>query len=88
MIRKSDNTIYEGEWKAQKHHGKGTLILKNPNGEEIERYEGDWIDGQKSGQGIFRAADGTVYEGSWLNDMVYLLSIFFICIFYISYLLL
>mgnify|MGYP006206877457 CR=1 FL=1 len=31
------------------------------------RYEGDWKDGQRTGQGDFTMRDGTRYTGGWLN---------------------
>ena len=32
-----DGSIYEGEWKDDKHHGKGILSFANGT-----RYEGEW----------------------------------------------
>ena len=35
-----------------------------------DSYEGQWDQfGQKSGQGKLIMKDGTIYEGSWANDM-------------------
>lgn len=33
-----------------------------------DRYEGDWKDGKKDGQGIMYYADGNKYEGRWKDD--------------------
>jgi len=30
-------------------------------------YEGDYLDGKRSGKGVYRYADGAVYEGDWLD---------------------
>ena len=30
-------------------------------------YEGEWIDGERSGYGIMQWYDGRVYEGTWLK---------------------
>jgi len=31
-------------------------------------YEGEWIDDKANGYGIYIHANGTRYEGNWLND--------------------
>ena len=35
-----------GEWLASKPHGKGIYYYRN-----LDRYEGEWVDGQKHGRG-------------------------------------
>lgn len=32
-----------------------------------ERYDGEWLEGQESGVGVFTWQDGSTYEGFWLN---------------------
>ena len=54
---------YEGEWKDDKMHGKGTIIFAN-GGE----YAGEHIDGKLHGQGTFTTADGKVLKGLFEND--------------------
>ena len=45
-------------------NGKGTFIW--PNG---DRYEGDWVNGQRTGQGkYFYSSGGGVYTGEWKNN--------------------
>lgn len=45
-------------------NGKGTF--KWPNG---DRYEGDWVNGQRTGQGkYFYSSGGGVYTGEWKNN--------------------
>jgi hypothetical protein len=49
-----------------KRHGKGTYTYKSGS-----KYEGDWEDGRKSGQGKFEylQKDGSAfYEGQWMAD--------------------
>ena len=31
------------------------------------KYQGDWIKGKMTGKGLCQWADGTVYEGLWLD---------------------
>ena len=33
-----------------------------------EKYEGEWKDGKRNGQGTFTYADGKMSEGQWRND--------------------
>ena len=54
----ANGDIYEGEIKESKFHGKGKL--KNIDG---EIYDGDFIDGQKSGIAKIIFEDNTIYEG-------------------------
>ena len=44
-------------------HGKGTYTYLSGGS-----YAGQWLHGQKSGQGKRTWADGTVYEGEWENN--------------------
>uniref|UniRef100_A0A7S3YDZ5 MORN repeat-containing protein 5 n=1 Tax=Lotharella globosa TaxID=91324 RepID=A0A7S3YDZ5_9EUKA len=55
---------YEGEWKANKKHGKG--VFKYPNG---DKYEGQWRNDQKTGQGVYTFKNGDKYEGKFANNM-------------------
>ena len=40
-------------------------ILMHPNG---DIYEGQWLDGQASGEGTYITTDGSKYVGQWKND--------------------
>ncbi|CAF4180006.1 unnamed protein product, partial [Adineta steineri] len=53
-----DGSRYEGEWKNQKQHGKGTGYYVDG-----DKYTGDWIDNKRTDQGIFAWANGDRYEG-------------------------
>ncbi len=97
---------YDGEWRAGKMHGQGTLkwvtggtsaclggsedgcnaasLPSASNGAQCappsmlpwprwlplpagERYDGEWLEGQESGVGVFTWQDGSTYEGFWLG---------------------
>jgi hypothetical protein len=60
---------YEGGFRFGFNHGQGRKIY--PNGDV---YEGQWVDGLRSGSGalVFGAGSpwfGDRYEGQWLDDM-------------------
>ncbi|XP_055017146.1 radial spoke head 10 homolog B, partial [Boleophthalmus pectinirostris] len=64
---------YEGTWcnGVQHGHGKHTWILKREDGTryfQSNQYIGDFVCGQRHGQGTFYYADGAVYEGEWRNN--------------------
>jgi hypothetical protein len=44
---------------------QGRGVRTFPDG---SRYEGDHDQGERTGRGTFRAANGDVYEGSWLAN--------------------
>jgi len=31
-------------------------------------YDGDWINGLKTGQGLYKFSNGDTYEGQWLKE--------------------
>lgn len=54
---------YQGERNAfNRFHGQGTYV--NSRG----KYEGNWVDGVKSGQGVFTAKGGESYTGQWADN--------------------
>ena len=57
---------YEGGWKDDNPHGKGTYHYADGNS-----YEGRWAWGIKEGKGIFRWAAGERYEGDWADDIMH-----------------
>ena len=59
----ADGSIYEGNFKKSKCHGKGRLI--NSDGDV---YEGDWMDGMVHGEGKYRIKNGPIYVGEWKED--------------------
>ena len=58
--RRETDSIYVGEVKDGKRHGRGTLTL--PDG---EKYEGEFKDGEYNGNGILTLPDGEKYEGEF-----------------------
>ena len=58
-----DGNIYEGQIKDSNFNGKG--ILKNFSNEIL--YEGDFVNGEKTGNGKIIFEDGTIYEGNLEN---------------------
>lgn len=35
-----------------------------------DRYEGDWLDGNKDGKGTYTYVNGNKYNGEWKEDAV------------------
>ena len=56
---------YIGQYLLGKEHGKGTFVWVNRGA----RYEGDFVNGLRSGKGIQSFADGERYEGEWRDDL-------------------
>jgi hypothetical protein len=40
-------------------------VMTSPN---EERYQGDWQEDKKQGQGIYYYPNGEKYDGEWIND--------------------
>ncbi|NXS92612.1 MORN3 protein, partial [Jacana jacana] len=55
--------VYAGWWKNDKKCGHGVTFYSG-----MERYEGEWSSGLRSGWGRMYYQDGSVYEGQWLED--------------------
>jgi hypothetical protein len=51
-----------GQWKENKKHGKGTYIWGPASKWAGDIYKGDYVDGNRTGQGIYNYANGNVYE--------------------------
>lgn len=43
-------------------------MVTYPNG---NRYEGEWRDNQRNGNGVLEFANGDKYDGEWKNDVQY-----------------
>ena len=63
----ADGDQYEGDWKDDRRHGKGTVTYAAVEGGAAEKYEGDWCEGKMHGYGKYFYADGGVYEGEWVE---------------------
>ena len=55
--------MYEGEWVANQHHGRGTLYYASGSA-----YDGQWVSGKKHGRGTYRWHDGRVEIGYYDRD--------------------
>lgn len=58
-----DGSVYCGQWRDSKRHGKGKCIWKDGS-----IYEGEWLFDAATGKGRLIHADGDIYEGDWIND--------------------
>jgi uncharacterized caspase-like protein len=58
---------YDGDWKEDKWHGKGTQHGKTDDGVTFT-YVGDFVDGNSHGKGKITWENGTQYEGDWKDD--------------------
>ena len=60
------NGYYIGDVnRYEKPHGKGTFYWNDG-----DRYEGDWVNGERTGKGKLTFANGDVYEGDFVVDGV------------------
>ena len=71
------NLHYKGEYNYKgERHGKGTYEYKLSKYKkttlEDAKYEGDWVEGKREGQGVLTWThgdySGNKYEGEWKND--------------------
>lgn len=58
-----DRSIYYGQWKNGKRHGKGKQYWTDGS-----FYEGYWINDMANIYGRLIHSDGDAYEGEWSND--------------------
>ncbi|KAI8761234.1 alsin, partial [Biomphalaria glabrata] len=61
VMKWSDGSIFEGEFKKGLLHGPGVFTLVKSSGKEIQK--GHWKDGKLNGKGIISYANGDYYEG-------------------------
>ena len=59
----NDGDTYEGEWKNNIRHGKGTYTFANGI-----KYVGNYKDGKRHGQGTYTFANGEKYVGNFKDD--------------------
>lgn len=60
----ANGNVYDGTWKKNMKHGKGTF--KCVNG---DKYIGDWVDDQMHGKGTYYSNNGDRYEGMWAKGL-------------------
>jgi len=65
-IKQKDGSIYHGQMKKNKKHGRGKLIFKDQR-----VYEGYFKDDKMQGKGRMVHPNGDVYEGEWKNNMAH-----------------
>lgn len=58
-----DGSSYEGEVKDGLRHGSGRYTIDDAT------YEGEWLEGKKHGRGKIVFKSGSIFEGSFSNDM-------------------
>lgn len=59
-VELADKSVYTGELKNKRFHGRGKLVQANG-----DFYEGQWAEGRKHGIGVLFLSSGHLYEGSW-----------------------
>ncbi|CAF3600529.1 unnamed protein product [Adineta steineri] len=57
---------YEGEMKGENRHGKGKMDFASG-----DKYTGDWIEGKRTGHGVYIFARGNRYEGQWKDNKMH-----------------
>lgn len=60
----SNGNRYEGEWLADKKHGKGIFNYASPRDES---YFGDWVNNEEHGSGIYTYKDGSREKRDYRN---------------------
>ena len=65
----SHGSIYQGDWKDNKKHGKGKFISNN--GTKTLVYEGEWEHGNIHGKGKMKYHNNSVYEGEWKHGKIH-----------------
>lgn len=63
---------YSGNWENDKPNGLGDLIWleeKGLNKAFRNRYSGQFLDNKRNGLGKFFYANGSIFEGEWLNNL-------------------
>lgn len=75
ILKYKNGDIYVGEFLDGKRHGLGIFhskeVITVPGTGTLiswNRYEGEFVNGTKSGHGEQRCADGNILKGTWLND--------------------
>ena len=58
---------YVGEVSNGKPHGKGIIYYKSDDEVNRVSYEGDWVDGIRTGNGVMIWKNGARLEGGWKN---------------------
>ena len=72
----STKNTYNGMWKGDKRHGKGTYVWSTSQ----DVYEGSWKNDKRNGPGLYTWnapwSAGLTYQGGWKNSMKHGLGLF------------
>ena len=60
---------YIGNWKDDKRHGLGKMIINYSSNDETHYY-GNWKDDKRDGSGNMVNVNGDEYKGIWENDQM------------------
>ena len=83
--RHSNGTVYRGWWLRGYQHGRGHETWNNLNQSVLNmttgsaesnmaeggEYIGDYRDGKKEGEGVYKWKDGSHYYGSWEDNQIH-----------------
>ncbi|MBQ3081449.1 MAG: hypothetical protein IJC49_03250 [Clostridia bacterium] len=58
---------YEGYYQKDARHGEGILVIRS--GESMSRYEGEWINDKKQGNGVQEYDNGDRYSGKFIAGL-------------------
>ena len=73
IMKYKNGSIYEGQWKNDKRHGRGLYTTQNYNNPNVKGilYEGEFNNDKIEGYGIGKYSSGDKYEGEWKNNKQY-----------------
>lgn len=60
-----NDCVYEGSFANDKRNGNGVMVWGEKSKWPGDRYEGQWEDGWRTGQGTYYYADGRIEKGRW-----------------------
>ena len=72
-MKYKNGSIYKGQWKNDKWHGKGIYRTQNYNNPNFIGllYEGEFNNDKIEGYGTGKYSSGDQYEGEWKNNKQY-----------------
>ena len=65
-VKNYKDSVYRGEIKDSKRHGKGVITYTN-----TRLYEGDWFNDKRNGKGFERFSNGNTYLGAYQLGQVH-----------------
>ncbi len=70
VINFPDGSSYTGPTQNGQPHGRGVLRFSSSNENKRERYEGEFVNGQRDGQGVMTWTTGEMYKGNWASNQM------------------